>query len=230
MIQFGKQHDRPELYRRALILAVITIAYNVVEGLVSVGFGFEDETIALLGFGLDSFVEVISGIGILHMVLRLRATDSGLGFGIMSSSLPDRFEARALRITGTAFYLLFAGLIATAALNLYTGQKPETTFWGVVVASVSIVTMWLLIHYKVKVGRALKSDAILADANCTKVCFYLSIVLLVSSLGYEFTGLGWLDSAGAIVIAVFAFREGREAFEKAEGKLCSCSEGTCHTD
>ena len=220
----GKEQDKAALYRTAWWLAVLTIAYNIIEGVVSVGFGLQDETIALFGFGMDSFVEVISGFGILHMVMRIRAGK----VSAQGALPPDRFEATALRITGTAFYLLTTGLIATVALNIYMGQVPETTFWGVVVSSVSIVCMWLLIHYKVKVGRALRSDAILADANCTKVCFYLSIALLASSLGFELTGIGWMDSAGAIVIALFAFKEGRESFDKARGKMCSCA-GQCST-
>lgn len=210
--------ERETYYKWAYALALITIFYNLAEGIVSVFFSLEDETISLFGFGVDSFVEVISGVGIWHMIKRLR----GAG-----DSAPDSFERQALRITGTAFYLLTIGLLVTAAINLFTGHSPETTFWGIVVASVSIATMWALIHYKVKVGRRLNSDAILADANCTKACLYLSVVLLVSSVGYELTGFGGLDSIGAILIAGLSYREGREAFEKARGSLlCSCK-GNC---
>jgi divalent metal cation (Fe/Co/Zn/Cd) transporter len=209
--------ERASLYRRATLLAVITIVYNVVEGLVSVFLGLQDETLALMGFGLDSFVEVVSGAGILHMVRRLVRD---------GSADPDRFERRALLITGSAFYALAVGLTVTAAVNIVTGRAPETTFWGIVVAAVSILTMWLLIHHKLKVGRRLGSDAILADANCTRACLYLSVILLLSSAGYELTGIGGVDSAGAVLIAWFSFREGREAFGKARGKACACA-GTC---
>ncbi|MFC1867017.1 cation transporter [Thermodesulfobacteriota bacterium] len=202
-----------KLYKRALILAQITIFYNLVEGLFSVFFGLEDETLSLAGFGLDSFVEVISGVGILHMVRRLmRNLDTN----------PDQYEEKALRITGFSFYILAIGLILTSILNLYRGHKPETTFWGIVVAVISIFTMWALIHYKIKVGRQLNSEAILEDANCTKTCLYLSFVLLLASVGYKYTGIGGIDSVGAVLIAVFAFREGRESFEKARGKSCCC--------
>jgi divalent metal cation (Fe/Co/Zn/Cd) transporter len=210
--------ERETYYKWAYALALVTIFYNLAEGMVSVFLGLEDETISLFGFGMDSFVEVISGVGIWHMLRRLRQA---------GESAPDRFERQALKITGTAFYLLAIGLLATAAVNLYTGHRPETTFWGIVVASVSIATMWALIHYKVKVGKRLGSEAILADANCTKACLYLSLVLLVSSAGYELTGIGGLDSIGAILIAGLSLREGREAFEKARGSLtCSCG-GSC---
>lgn len=205
--------DHSRLYKWALALALITIFYNLPEGVVSVFFGVEDETLSLFGFGLDSFVEIVSGVGIYHMIRRIQKNDN--------DSL-DRFEKRALRITGTAFYLLTAGLMIIAGVNLYTGHQPETTFWGIVVALVSIVSMWLLIRYKVKVGKALNSQAILADASCTRTCLYLSLVLLLASTGYELTGIGRIDSVGAILIAWWSFKEGREAYEKATGDDCSC--------
>lgn len=183
--------------------------------MISVLFGIQDETIALFGFGLDSFVEVMSGIGIWHMIRRMR---------VNSASNHDRFEQTALKITGTAFYILTAGLVLSAAITLLKGHKPETTLWGIIIASVSILFMWLLIHYKVKIGRQFNSQALLADANCSRVCVYLSLVLLVSSAGYEITGIGGFDSIGAFGIAFFSFREGREAFEKAKGKACSCND------
>lgn len=217
-ISFSVRRDRTQLYRFAYILAVITVFYNIAEGLVSVFFGLEDETIALFGFGLDSFVEVISGIGIWHMIRRIRNNHANAD--------PDHFEQQALRITGTAFYLLSTGLVIVGLVNLIQGHRPETTLWGIIVSAVSIITMWLLVHYKLKTGKGLNSDAIIADANCTKTCLYLSFVLLVASVGYEFTGIGSLDSIGAFFIAWFSFKEGREAFEKAAGKMCGC-QGNC---
>ena len=210
---------RARLYARATHLAAFTIGYNILEGLVSVYFGLADETVALFGFGLDSFVEVISGVGIWHMMRRLRASVAGEG--------ADDFEKTALRVTGAAFYLLTGGLILTAAWNLAAGRAPETTFWGVVVAGVSIVTMWLLIRLKMSVGRALGSAAIIADAACTRACLALSFVLLAASLGYEATGIRHLDTLGALAIAALAWREGREAFTKARTGTCSCGGAGC---
>ena len=212
-----RQKDYAVFFSWASALALITIFYNLIEGVVSVLFGLEDGTVALFGFGVDSFVEVISGVGIWHMVRRMRQN---------SGSLPDRFEATALRVTGSAFYLLSAGLVVTAAVNVYRGQKPETTFWGIVVSLISIVSMLFLMKYKVKIGKRFNSRALLADAACTKTCIYLSVVLLAASLGFEFTGIGMLDSLGAAGIAVLSFREGREAFGKARGEACSC-QGKC---
>lgn len=205
-------------YKWATALALITIFYNIVEGVVSVFFGFEDRTVALFGFGIDSFVEVISGIGIWHMIKRMKKS---------GDENVDRFEKTALKVTGTAFYLLTAGLIITALVNFFEGHRPETTLWGIVVAAVSILTMGLLIHYKMKVGRRFNSQALLADAACTKTCLYLSVVLLVASIGYEVTGIGLLDSLGAIGIAAFSFTEGREAFGKARGIPCACGSKSC---
>ena len=200
-------------YKRASLLAQITIFYNLIEGMVSVFFGVADETLSLFGFGIDSFVEVLSGIGIWNMVRRMKHNPE---------SNPGPFEKKALRITGTAFYILAVGLVTTAGINLYQGHRPENTFWGIVIAAISIFTMWALIYFKVKVGRQLNSDAILEDANCTKVCLYLSFTLLLASVGFELTGIGGIDSIGAILIAIFSFREGRESFEKARGEPCHC--------
>jgi divalent metal cation (Fe/Co/Zn/Cd) transporter len=217
-IAFGSGTQMNTFYRWANALALITIFYNLIEGVISLLFGYEDGTIALFGFGVDSFVEVISGLGIWHMIRRMRQN---------SSENSDAFEKTALKVTGIAFYMLAAGLIATASVNLYQGNKPETTFWGIVVAGISILSMWLLIHYKLKIGRQFNSQALIADANCTRVCMYLSGVLLISSIGYELTSIGVLDSLGAVGIAVLSFIEGREALEKAKGNCkCDC-QGSC---
>lgn len=217
-MNFDIAADKPavSLYKWAFILAYITIFYNLLEGIVSVILGLEDETLSLFGFGVDSFVEVISGIGIWHMLTRIKNR---------GEESRDEFEKTALKITGTAFYLLVVGLTVTAVYNFIIDHKPETTLWGIVISLISIVTMTLLINYKLKVGKALNSNALIADANCTKTCLYLSVVLLASSIGYELTGIGGIDSLGAVAIAWFSFKEGKEAFEKAKtGKECGCGE------
>jgi divalent metal cation (Fe/Co/Zn/Cd) transporter len=207
------------LLKQAYILALITILYNTVEGLVSVYLGAHDETISLFGFGIDSFVEVISGIGIWHMLVKIK---------IHGHEEHDAFENTALKITGSSFYILVAGLSLTALFNIITNHQPETTFWGIIISLISIASMGLLIFYKNKVGTALNSKALIADANCTKTCLYLSIILLAASVGYELTGIGYLDSVGAIAISYFSFKEGKEAFEKAKtGKHCACENDNC---
>jgi divalent metal cation (Fe/Co/Zn/Cd) transporter len=205
------------LYAIANQLAIITISYNIIEGVVSVWFGAADETLSLFGFGMDSFVEVISGVGIWHMVHRIKAN------GVETK---DNFEQMALQITGWAFYMLTFVLVLSAIVSLYEQHKPGSTLWGIIVSLVSISCMWILIHYKTKVGNSLNSSAILADAACSKVCLYLSLVLLIASSGYELTGLRFFDSAGALLIAYLSYREGREAFQKSRGLSCCCH-GDC---
>ena len=206
--------DVKQLHLRANYLVLFTIFYNIVEGGVSVWAGVADETLALFGFGVDSFIEVISAVGVWHMLRRIRNNNG---------ETRDEFEQRALRITGGAFYLLTVGLIITAAMNLYQQHKPETTLWGIVISLGSVSFMWYLIRQKTRVGTALGSQAILADAACSRACVYLSVVLMITSVGYELTGIGSLDAIGAVLIAWLTWREGRESFEKARGLECSCS-------
>jgi divalent metal cation (Fe/Co/Zn/Cd) transporter len=199
----------------ALWLAFFTIFYNLAEGLISIFFGISDETLTLFGFGVDSFIEVMSGIGILAMVLRIRQNPE---------TPRSQFERTALRVTGTSFYLLAVGLGVTSVYNLFTAHKPETTLPGLIISIISIAVMWLLVAGKRKVGRTLNSAPILADANCTMVCIYMSVVLLASSLVYEVTGFGFVDSIGAAGLIYFSYNEGKESFEKAADLEDCCDE------
>lgn len=215
-----KSQSMSSLLNLALALGMLTVGYNIIEAAVSIWYGFNDDTLALLGFGVDSLVEVISGAGIVHMVLRMRKSP------VLSR---DQFERQALRITGRAFYLLAAGMVLGALLNILQGSRPATTVPGIAVSLVSIATMWWLMSAKMKAGNALHSDAIIADANCTKTCLLLSVVLLASSLFYELFYIALVDAAGSLGIAWFAWSEGKESLEKARtGKLgCCCSGGIC---
>ncbi len=206
--------DKNRLYKIALWLAVFTIVYNIAEGLISTWLGFEGESLALFGFGSDSFIEVISGLGIAHMIIRIQNKPE---------SNRDKFEQTALRITGFAFYLLVIALVLTSVYNIFTGHKPITTFYGVIISIISILVMWGLVVWKRNVGRKLNSPPILADANCTLVCVYMSIILLISSGIYELAAIPYIDSLGTLGLSWFAFREGKECFEKANSeKYCSC--------
>jgi len=200
-------------YRQAYWLSLFTIFYNIIEGIVSMVIGYADETLSLFGFGADSFIEVMSGIGIAIMILRIRQNPK---------SPKSKFEITALKITGTAFFLLAVGLILGIIFNIVSHNKPETTLWGIIISLISIVVMIWLMNAKKIVGKKLASDAIIADANCTKVCVYMSLVLLVSSLIYELTGFAYADAIGAAGLAYFSITEGKEAFEKAKGKECEC--------
>ncbi len=205
-------------WQYAFWLAMFTIFYNIAEGVISISFGVSDESLTLFGFGADSFIEVISGLGILAMIVRIRQNPG---------TSRSKFEVTALRITGSVFYLLIVGLAATAVYNIFTGHKPEATWSGVVISLISIAVMWALVMGKRKVGRELNSLPILADANCTMVCIYMSVILLISSLVYELSGFGFADSIGAIGLIYFSYKEGREAFDKANGLECECEDENC---
>ncbi|NJY63582.1 cation transporter [Salinimicrobium sp. CDJ15-81-2] len=202
----------------ALILSYITIGYNLLEGGVSTFFGAADETLALFGFGLDSFVEVLSGVGIAHMIYRMKRNPV---------SERDEFEIRALKITGTALYILTAGLVAGAILAVINGSEPDTTLAGIIIAVLSILTMYFLYREKIKVGEELDSQPIISDAKCTKTCFYLSFILLASSVLYELWQIPYVDALGSLGIAWYAWKEGKEAFENARTKSLSCSSNCC---
>jgi len=207
-------------WQLALWLGFFTVFYNILEGVVSIAFGANDESLTLFGFGVDSFIEVMSGLGIVAMILRIRQNPG---------TSRTEFEQTALRITGSSFYLLAAGLAITAVYNIVIGHKPDTTLPGTLISVISIAVMWALVSGKRKVGKALNSSPILADANCTMVCIYMSIVLLASSLIYQLTGFGFIDSLGALGLIYFAVSEGKEAFEKAKGLECDCDDEECGT-
>jgi divalent metal cation (Fe/Co/Zn/Cd) transporter len=203
------------LWQYALWLAFFTIFYNFAEGLISIFFGLSGETLTLFGFGVDSFIEVMSGIGILAMVLRIRHNPD---------APRSQFEKTALRVTGASFYLLAVGLAVSAAYNLFTTHKPETTLPGFIIAIISIAVMWVLVTGKRRVGKGLNSAPLLADANCTLVCIYMSLVLLAASLIYELTGFGFTDSLGALGLIYFSINEGHESLAKARGIEDYCEE------
>lgn len=194
-------------------LGVFTILYNLVEGIVATVMGYHDETLALFGFGLDSFIEMISGLGIVYMITRIRNQPDSSRSG---------FERTALRITGYSFYILVAGLTISSIVNIILHHKPETTLWGVIISGISILVMLFLLWGKLKAGKALHSAAIIADAGCTRVCIYMSCVLLAASAIYELTGFAYADSIGTLGLTWFSYQEGRECFENAENDAHVC--------
>jgi len=202
-----------KLYKRVYQLSLFTIFYNVIEGVVSMFLGYNDEALTLFGFGVDSFIEVVSGIGIAILILRIKREPN---------SSKTKFEVNALKVTGMSFYLLSVGLLVGVIINLINHHKPETTLWGVVISVLSVLVMIWLMKQKKNVGTKLNSAPIIADSNCTKVCVYMSLVLLASSLIYELTGFAYADIIGTAGLIYFSVSEGREAFEMAKGKDCSC--------
>ena len=201
--------NEKNIYRQIYILSIFTIVYNLAEGLVSVILGYTDETLSLAGFGIDSFIEMVSGFGILMMVLRIRNNPD---------SPVSSFEVTALRITGYGFYVLSVGLVAGIIIALIERHKPVSTLCGTVVAIVSIGVMAWLYLSKRRLGKELDSQPVLSDARCTLVCIYMSVVLLAASGIYELTGFAYADVLGAAGLGWFSFTEGREAIEKAARK------------
>jgi divalent metal cation (Fe/Co/Zn/Cd) transporter len=200
-----------KFYKQAYRLSLFTIGYNLLEGIISMILGYNDKTLTLFGFGIDSFIEVMSGIGIAIMITRIQQN---------STSSKSTFEMMALKITGTAFYLLSTGLLTGIILNIIHHEKPETTFWGVVISLISIAVMLWLMLAKRRIGKKLHSEPIIADSNCTKICIYMSVVLLASSLIYQLTGFVYADVIGAAGLVYFSFTEGKEAFEIIKNKNC----------
>ncbi len=200
--------DTNRYFQVALWLGYFTIFYNLLEGLVSVFFGAKGEALTLFGFGIDSFIEIISGIGIVIMVQRIRHNPE-------TERTP--FEATALRVTGVSFYLLAAGLGVSAVFNTITRHRPETGLPGMIISLISITIMLMLVAGKRKVGNALHSEPILEDAECSLVCVYMSLILLATSLIFRLTGFGLIDSIGALGLIYFSFHEGFESFKKAKG-------------
>jgi divalent metal cation (Fe/Co/Zn/Cd) transporter len=209
------QSSQNKYWQYALWLALFTVFYNFAEGLISVYFGAHDEALTLFGFGVDSFIEVMSGLGILAMVMRIRRD---------TEAPRSQFERTALRITGASFFVLAIGLGLTAVYNVFTGHKPTTTLPGFVISIVSLAVMWALVMGKRRVGHVLNSAPILADANCTLVCIYMSLVLLAASAVYQLTGFGLVDSLGALGLIYFSVNEGRESFEKANSLTDDCDD------
>ena len=202
---------KPHLINLALYLSIFTIAYNIIEGLISIYIGYNDETLALLGFGVDSFVEVFSGFGILNLSLLMKFNKK-----------IDFSEKMALKITGFSFYFLTLGLLITSSINILNSHEPVTTKWGIIISLISLSIMWYLIKRKKYVGNELNSAAIIADAKCNIVCMQLSLVLLFSSLLNHYLNIGYFDSIGALVIAYFSFKEGKEAFFKSNNNGSCC--------
>jgi len=207
----AKQDIVDKLFSWALTLAILTVVYNVIEGLVSIYFGIKDETLTLFGFGVDSFVETISAIGVTQMVIRIKKNPT---------SDRGQFEILALKITGWCFYALVLVLTVSAVYNLIEGHQPTSTTSGVVIASISILAMWVLIRTKISLGKKLDSAPIISDAKCNQVCLYMSLILLASSGLWWLWQIPYIDTAGTAGLVYFSIKEGREAFEKAKGIAC----------
>jgi predicted Co/Zn/Cd cation transporter (cation efflux family) len=199
-----------------MVLAVLTVIYNLAEGVVATYFGIQQETLTLFGFGAYGLVETISAFGVAQMVVRIKREPH---------SNPGTFEIRALRITGWCFYILSLVLLISAIINSVEGQQPLSTLAGLIIALISIVTMWALVYAKLRLGKKLGSAPVIADARCNLVCIYMSLVLLVSSALWWIFEISYADVAGSLALVYFSVKEGKEAFEKAKGIRENCCQG-----
>ncbi len=198
------------LARRALTAAVVTVAYNVLEGLISIALGAVARSPALIGFALDSFVEALSG-GV--MVWRFARAER------LSEAEIERREARAVKLVGWTFVILGLYIAYESGEKLWRREAPAPSLGGIVLAAVSIATMYFLARYKRRLGEALGSRSLVADSVETMVCLWLSVSLLVG-LGLNWTlGWWWADPVTGLVIAAFLFREGHELLTEGH---CAC--------
>lgn len=190
--------QRRKLSRRARLLAATSVAYNVIEAIIAITAGVVAGSVALVGFGLDSVVEVSSGLIILWQ---------------FSHRLPETRERQALRIMALAFFGLAAYITLESIRSLIGGSDPETSSVGIGLAIASLFVMPFLSWAQRRTGRALGSNAVVADGTQTLLCTYLSAVLLVGLVLNATLGWGWADPTAGLIIAAVAVREGREAWK-----------------
>lgn len=200
-----KEKDRIKLNRKALILSYITVGYNLIEGLISIVFGFFSGSVALIGFGFDSFLESFSGS---VMIWRFS------NFGNYSPKDNLKKEGKATKLVGYSFFIFGAYLLYESLNKLYFGKHPDPTIIGIIIAIVSIIIMPILYFYKIKVGKKIQSNSLIADAKQTLACLYLSIALLLGlSLNYFFS-MWWADPLAGLFITSYLFKEGYETISE----------------
>ena len=194
------------LYRKGLALEYFTVVYNLAEAAVSLLFGKIANSIALIGFGLDSIMESLSG-----MVLIWRLQKHGK----ITEEEEERIERKAMKFVAVTFFILGFYVLYQSLRKLIVKDIPEPSLPGIIIALVSIIVMPLLSYQKMKTGRQIQSQALVADAKETFACALLSIALLLGlGLNYAF-GFWQADAVAGLLIVIFLFREGLESWEEA---------------
>ena len=189
--------DEVRLRRRARRLVIATISWNVVESAVAITAGATAGSAALVGFGLDAAVEVSAAIVALWYL----------------AGVDEQRERHALKLIAVSFFALAAYVSVDAARDLFSDSEPDRSIVGIVLAVLSLLVMPVLARAKRRNGEALHDRTLLAEATQTKLCTYLSVILL-AGLGLNAAfGWSWADPVAALVIAVLAVREGREAWK-----------------
>jgi divalent metal cation (Fe/Co/Zn/Cd) transporter len=197
--------EKTRFGRRAQLLAGASVAYNFVEAIIAIIAGVVAGSVALVGFGLDSVVEVSSGLIILWQ---------------FRHRLPETRERQALRLMALSFFALAAYVTFESLRALATGHDPEPSPVGIGLAVASLLIMPFLSWAQRRTGRALGSNAVVADSTQTLLCTYLSAVLLIGLVLNATLGWSWADPIAGLVIAAVAVEEGREAWR---GEACGCS-------
>ena len=194
--------------RHAIRLEQFTIGYNVLEGVVAVAAGVAAGLVSLVGFGIDSGIEVAAAGVVLSRLLS----------EIKGGAVDEAKERRALRFIALTFFALAAYVVFEGSRNLVVGEEPDTSTVGLILLGLSVIIMPALAQLKRRTGNRLGSQLVLADAAETMLCAWLSVSTFVGLLAFTLFGWTWLDSVAGFVIAYFAIREGREAWE---GELVS---------
>ena len=206
--------DRDAALQRGRRLEYLTVGWNSVEAIASIAAGLLAGSIALVGFGLDSVIETVSGAAMLWRLHR-------------SNDVAHRREAAervALKIVGTCFVLLSLYVLVDSAHALYTLEAPERSIFGIVIAVVSVIAMPLLARAKRRVAIAISSDAMRAESRQTDLCAYLSAIVLLGLLLNAILGWWWADPvAGLLMVPIIA----REGYEALRGKDCGCHGSEC---
>jgi cation diffusion facilitator family transporter len=194
-------------YKKALFLEYFTVAYNVVEAALSIFFGSMAKSIALVGFGLDSVVESLSG-GVL--IWRLHK------HGKISEEEEERVERRAQIFVAATFFVLGAYVLFQSVKKLVLKEMPDPSLPGIIIAVVSLIVMPVLSFQKLKTGKAIQSDALIADSKETLACAFLSLALLLG-LGLNYLFSFWqADALVGLIIVFYLFKEGREVWKESE--------------
>lgn len=196
--------ERARLITRGLRLEYLTVGWNVAEGILAVAAALAAGSVALLGFGIDSFVEVSSG---LILVWRLHVERRA-----MDEEAVERVEHRAQRLVAASLVTLAAYVVYDAVTTLISGERPAASPVGVALAALSLGVMWWLARAKRRTAIALGSRAMEADAFQTTACWWLSLTVLVGVGLNTMFGLWWADPLSALVIPYFLVREAREAW------------------
>ena len=196
-----------KLYKKALNLEYFSVGYNVLEGLFSIFFGANAGSIALIGFGLDSIVESLSG---LILIWRLRQ------HGVCSEGEEITSENKAIKFVAATFFLLGAYVLYESAKKLIFIEIPEPSLPGIIIASLSVIVMPILSFRKRDLGMKINSKALVADSKETLTCAFLSVSLLFGLTTNYFFGFWQTDSLVGLIIVAFLIREGREWWEESK--------------